>query len=97
MVDPATQAFRQIADDPQAATKLDPSEAGSVVGHSTVHPRTGTHQLDFDLAVTTVEAGMPDCVRHQLVDGQRHAPAPLGFERQRVRRQQEMDVHAGTG
>ena len=94
LVDPAAQALCQLADDPQAATKLDPSQARSVVGHSTVHPGTGTHQLDFDFAVAAVETGMTDRVRHQLVDGQRQAPAPLRFQRQRVGRQQKVDVHA---
>ena len=37
---------------------------------------------------------MADRVRHQLVDGQRQAPAPLRFHRQRVDRQQKVDVHA---
>ena len=49
---------------------------------------------DFDFAVAAIEAGMADRVRHQLVDGQRQAPAPLQFQRQRIRRQQEVDVHA---
>ena len=91
---PATQALCQLADDPQAATRLDPSESRSVIGHTTVHPGTGTHQFDFDFAVAAVEAGMADRVRHQLVDGQRQAPAPLRFQRQRVDRQQKVDVHA---
>jgi hypothetical protein len=54
----AAQAFCQLANDPQTATRLDASEARSVVGYSTVHPGTGTHQLDFDFAVAAVEAGM---------------------------------------
>ena len=94
MTHPAAQALCQLADDPQAPTRLDPSESRSVIGHSTVHPGTGTHQLDFDDAFAVVEAGMPERIRHQLVDGQRQAPAPLRFQRQRVDRQQKVDVHA---
>ena len=91
---PATQAFCQVADDPKPATGLDPSDARSVIGDSTVHPGTGTHQLDFDFAVAAVEAGVPDRVRQQLVDGQRQAPAPFRFQWQCIGRQKEVDVHA---
>ena len=49
---------------------------------------------DFDFTVSAIEAGMADRVRHQLVDGQRQAPAPLRLQRQRFSRQHEADVHA---
>ena len=63
-VDAATQAARQIAYDPQAATKLDPSEARAVVGDPTVHPSARAHQLNFDFAISAIEVGMADRVRH---------------------------------
>ena len=93
-VDPATQAARQLAHDPQAATKPDPSKARAVVGDAAVDPGAGTHQLDFDFTISAIEAGMADRVRHQLVDGQRQAPAPLRLQRQRFSRQYKADVHA---
>ena len=84
---PATQAFCQLADNSQTSTRLDPCQARSVIGDSAVHPGTGTHELDLDFALAAVEAGMADRVRHQLVDGERQAPAPLRFQRQCVDRQ----------
>jgi hypothetical protein len=94
MTDPATQAFRQIGNDPQTTTNLDPSEARSVIGYPTVHPGTETHQLDFDFAVAPVEIGMPDRICHQLMHDQPCQSASLGLERQRLGRQQKMNIHA---
>jgi hypothetical protein len=93
-IEAATQAARQLAHDPQAATKLDPSKARAVVGDAAVDARARTHQADFYFAVSAIEAGMADRVRHQLVDGQRQAPAPLRLQQQRFSRQHEADVHA---
>jgi hypothetical protein len=61
---PATQAFCQFGDNPQASTRLDPCQARSVIGDSAVHPGTGTHELDPDFALAAVETGMADRVRH---------------------------------
>ncbi len=76
-VDPAAQAHDQIADDPQAATELDSSHDRCVVANSAVHPRTRTHQADFDFTVPAIETSMTGRFRHQLIDSQCQAPAPL--------------------
>jgi hypothetical protein len=94
MTDPATQAFRQIGDDPQTATNLDPSEARSVIGYPTVHPGTETHQLDLDFTVAAVEAGMPDSICYELMHDQPREQASLPFERQHLGRQQKTNIHA---